>query len=104
MAPVVDCWCNALVVPACLTGAGVLEEHIQTTAETGKAVLKQTAQGLAQTPTQIFQMLGAGPRYAPHQHRMPWLARMLTNCPYTTCGHALKSMICTAPTAALLSA
>jgi hypothetical protein len=41
---------------------GVLEEHLQTTAETGKAVLKQTAQGLAQTPTQIFQMLGAGPR------------------------------------------
>lgn len=46
---------------------GVLEEHIQTTAETGKAVLKQTAQGLAQTPTQLFQMLGAGTSRGQHQ-------------------------------------
>jgi len=49
-----------LVLRVCCVG--VLEEHLQTTAETGKAVLKQTAQGLAQTPTQLFQMLGAGTR------------------------------------------
>jgi len=38
--------------------ADVLEEHLQATAETGKAALKKTAQGLVQTPTQLFQMLG----------------------------------------------
>lgn len=38
--------------------AGVLEEHLQTTAETGKAALVKTAQGIAQTPGQIYQMLG----------------------------------------------
>jgi hypothetical protein len=36
----------------------VLEEHLQTTAETGKAALVKTAQGIAQTPGQLFQMLG----------------------------------------------
>jgi hypothetical protein len=55
-----DVWC--VVGCGAHTVTGVLEEHLNTTAETGKAVLKQTAQGLAQTPNQIFQMLGAGPR------------------------------------------
>eukprot|EP00878_Enallax_costatus_P003177 GHUV01003377.1.p2 GENE.GHUV01003377.1~~GHUV01003377.1.p2 ORF type:complete len:431 (+),score=84.39 GHUV01003377.1:242-1534(+) len=36
---------------------GVLEEHLQTTAETGKAALVKTAQGLAQAPTQLLQVL-----------------------------------------------
>ncbi|KAF8072632.1 hypothetical protein HT031_000292 [Scenedesmus sp. PABB004] len=39
---------------------GVLEEHLQSTAETGKAALVKTAQGLVQTPGTLFQMLGAG--------------------------------------------
>lgn len=51
--------CINLSPPPPPTHTGVLEEHLQTTAETGKAVLKQTAQGLAQTPGQLFNMLGA---------------------------------------------
>lgn len=37
--------------------ADVLEEHLQTTAETGKAALVKTAQGLVQAPTQLLQVL-----------------------------------------------
>ena len=46
---------NSMVVSACVTG--VLEQHLQTTAETGKAALVKTAQGLAQAPTQLLQVL-----------------------------------------------